>query len=331
MKNSNRQIGSRGDPPRGARDVSVILVNWNTRELVLESLRSLYATKGAPSMEVLVVDNGSSDGSVEAIRTAFPQVILLEKPKNIGFAKANNEALGRAKGENILLLNTDVILQEDTVAALLKFMRDTPEAGIGGAQLLNSDGTKQNSFDNFPTLFSEGLNKSLLRLLFPKWFPGKGLPFSEPVQVESVIGACMMVRKEAVDEVGPMDEDYFLFLEETDWCFRMRERGWKVYLVPQARAVHLQGGTARQVKAQAKVEYYRSRYRFFRKIRGSFQAGALGGILFMKLIVSLFMQGFLCLFTFFQHRKARQKLAITWKLLAWHVRLCPEGAGLRAP
>jgi GT2 family glycosyltransferase len=310
-------------------DLSVIIVNWNTRQLVMESLQSLYRAIGDFSMEVFVVDNGSSDGSVEAVRTTFPRVILVANTKNIGFAKANNEALRRARGKYFLFLNTDVILHGDAVAALLEFMEKTPQAGIVGAQLLNPDGTKQNSFDNFPTLLSEGLNKSLLRMFFPNRFPSKRLSLSSPTAVESVIGACMMVRKDAVDEVGPMDEDYFFFMEETDWCYRVRQRGWGVYLVPQAQAVHLQGGTADRVKVQAKLEYYRSRYFFFKKHRGTLQAGVLRGILLLKLSMSLPLHSLLCMFTFFQDRKARQKLANTWKLFAWHLRFCPEGAGLK--
>lgn len=310
-------------------DLTVIIVNWNTRQLVVESLQSLYGAIGDFSMEVFVVDNGSSDGSVEAIRAAFPRAMLIEKTKNIGFAKANNEALCRARGKYFLFLNTDVILQGDAVSALLEFMEKTPQAGIVGAQLLNPDGTKQNSFDNFPTLLSEGLNKSLLRRFFPNRFPSKRLSLSSPTAVESVIGACMMVRKDAVDEVGSMDEDYFVFMEETDWCYRMRERGWRVYLVPKAQAVHLQGGTADRVKVQAKVEYYRSRYCFFKKHRGILQAWVLKGMLLVKLTMSLPMHSLLCVFTFFQDRKARQKLASTWKLFTWHLRFCPEGAGLK--
>jgi GT2 family glycosyltransferase len=310
-------------------DLSGIIVNWNTRELVLASVGSLYRATEGLSIEIFVVDNGSSDGSVEAVREAFPHVFVIEKEKNLGFARANNEALQQARGEYVLLVNTDVRLGKDTVVRLLEFMGKTPRAAVAGAQLLNPDGTKQNSFDNFPTLLSEGLNKSLLRLLFPERFPGKRLSFSSPVEVESVIGACMMVRKQAINEVGPMDESYFFFMEETDWCYRMRERGWKVYLVSQAEAVHLQGMTAGRVKERAKVEYYRSRYRFFGKIRGPFQAKILGCILFLKLSLSLAFHGLYCLVTLCHHEKTRQRLAITWKLFAWHLRLCPEEPGLR--
>ncbi len=280
-------------------------------------------------MEVFVVDNGSSDDSVEAIRAAFPRVILVENKKNLGFARANNEALRRGGGNYFLLLNTDVSLHEDAISRLVDFMEKTPHAGIAGAQLLKPDGSLQNSFDNFPTLLSEGFNKSLLRIIFPRRYPSKRLSLSSPVSVESVLGACMLVRAKAVDDVGLMDEDYFFFMEETDWCYRMRESGWGVYLVPQAQAFHYQGGTAKGVRAQARVEYYRSRYLFFRKNRGPFQTRILGGALFLRLSMSLLMLGVLCLFTFFRSRKAREKLAVNWKLFAWHAQFCPDGTGLR--
>ena len=112
-------------------------------------------------------------------------------------------------------------------------MDSHPETGVAGAQLLNSDGSKQNSIANFPSLATELLNKSLLRWLFPERFPGKERDYSEPIEVDSVIGACMMVRREALDQVGLLDEDYFLFLEETDWCYRMKRAGWKIYHVPR--------------------------------------------------------------------------------------------------
>lgn len=310
-------------------DVSAIMVNWNTKDLVLASLRHLYGTAKNLSMEVFVVDNGSSDGSVEMIRVAFPRVILIENNKNLGFARASNQALRRATGKYILLLNTDVMVREDTVVTLVDFMEKTPRAGVAGAQLLDPDGRKQNSFDNFPSLVTEGLNKSLLRILFPARFPSKRIPLSEPVAVESVLGACMMVRGKAVGDVGLMDEDYFFFLEETDWCYRMRARGWGVYVVPQSQAVHFQGGTASRVKALARVEYYRSRYLFFKKNRSPLQARVLGVILVVKLVVALAVQSLYCLATFFRQERARRKLETTWMLLAWHVRLCPDKGGLK--
>jgi GT2 family glycosyltransferase len=139
----------------------------------------------------------------------------------------------------------------------------------------------------------------------------------------------MMVRREAANEVGWLDEDYFLFLEETDWCFRMKRAGWKIYHCPQAEVTHLQGKSAELDKSKAKLEYYRSRYRFFRKNRGAFQETLLvmGGV--MRLWVEWMMMAALCLLTFFSMRRWRKRLWIFSYLLWWHARLCPEGMGLR--
>jgi GT2 family glycosyltransferase len=309
--------------------LSVIIVNFNTLDLVLDCLRSLYKATESVSKEVFVVDNGSTDGSAEGIRSAFPRVILIQNERNLGFARASNMALGRARGRYLLLLNTDVVLEADTVNVLMGFMDKTPAAAIAGAQLLNRDRTLQNSVDNFPTLLSEGFNKSLLRVLFPGRFPSKRCSFTSPTEVESVIGACMMARQEAVASIGPLDEDYFFFMEETDWCWRVRARGWAVFLVPQARAVHLQGATADKMKGEAKLEYYRSRYHFFAKHWGGGKTWALRIILLSKLLFNTGLSGLICLLVLFQSESACRRAAINWKLLVWHFRLCPDGGGLK--
>jgi GT2 family glycosyltransferase len=194
-------------------------------------------------------------------------VTFIQNQKNVGFAVANNQALRLSKGDYLLLLNPDTRVKEGSIEGLVSFMESSSEAGVAGAQLLNDDGSKQNSIANFPSLATELLNKSLLRWLFPKQFPGKERDYSNPVEVDSVIGACMMVRRKALDQVGLLDEDYFLFLEETDWCYRMKRAGWKIYHVPQAEVYHFQGKSTEADRKRAKVEYYRSRYHFFKKTR----------------------------------------------------------------
>ena len=222
-------------------DISFIIVNWNTRDSLINCLNSIYKTVKDVDYKICVVDNNSTDGSQEATRKHFPEVNLIENKTNTGFAHANNQALKIMQGRFAVLLNSDTILQEEAIKNLLTFMNDFPEAGIAGVQLLNDDGSKQNSIDNFPSIETEIFNKSILRLLFPNKYPSKGGNYTSPIEVDSVIGACMMVRKEAMDEVGVFDEDYFIFLEETDWCFRMHEKGWKVYHVPDARVIHSSG------------------------------------------------------------------------------------------
>jgi GT2 family glycosyltransferase len=310
-------------------DLSIIIVNWNTKEYLLHCIDSILQKKGSISMEIIVIDNGSRDRSGEEVKRQFPGLRLIENGRNLGFARAVNQGLRVSSGRYLLLLNPDTQLREGAIEKLVSFMESHAEAGVAGAQLLNGDGSKQNSIANFPSLTTELLNKNLLRRLFPKKFPGKEKDYPEPIEVDSVIGACMMVRRDVLDQVGLLDEDYFLFLEETDWCYRIKRTGWRIYHVPQAEVYHFQGKSAEAVKKEARVEFYRSRYHFFKKNRGQLQ----WFFLLMGLIVRLGVQWFLitgaCLFTFFRVKKWRQRLSVLAYLIGWHLRLCPEGMGLK--
>jgi len=319
MREMNAQFGP---------DLSVIIVNWNTRELLLNCIESFYRTVNGLSSEIFVVDNGSSDGSADSVRRTFPEIELIKNERNLGFARANNQALRKRKGRYALLLNTDVILTPGAVETLVEFMDCNPTVGIAGGQLVNGDGSKQNSFDNFPSITAEAFNKSLLRILFPRRYPSKRVNYSAPVEVQSVIGACMIVRSRAIEEVGLLDEDYFFFLEETDWCYRMRRGKWRVCHVPHAKVVHFQGRTADLVKDRAKIEYYRSLYLFFKKHRGIGASVLLRGFLFSRFCTDFVLTLLSCLFTAFRSKRFNRKLGIYAKLIHWHVRLCPAGIGL---
>ena len=309
-------------------DLSIIIVNWNTKDLLLQCLESVYQTIKRVEMEVFVVDNGSMDGSIAAAKGRFPEVKFIQNEINLGFARANNQALSLAKGRYLLLLNPDTQVKKGAIERLISFMDAHPEAGGAGAQLLNSDGSRQNSIANFPSLATELLNKSLLRWFFPSVFPGKERNYPEPIEVDSVIGACMVVKRDAIEPVGLLDEGYFLFLEETDWCYRMRRTGWKIYHVPQAEIYHFQGKGVEMEKKKARVEYYRSLYRFFKKNRGRLQWFILliGSVI--KLVVELVFMGIASLLTFFTIKKWENKLSIYAYLMWWHLKGCPKGMGL---
>ncbi len=309
-------------------DLSIIIVSWNTRELLLRCVKSVVESDPEISREMIVVDNGSWDGSIHEVEKAFPFVHLVGNEKNLGFAKAVNQGLRKASGRYILLLNPDTEVKNGAIHELLSFMESHSRTGVAGAQLLNSDGSKQNSIANFPSLATELFNKRLLRWLFPRRFPGKERKYSEPVEVDSVVGACMMVNREALDQVGVLDEDYFLFLEETDWCYRMKKAGWKIYHVPRAEVYHSQGKSAETVKKRAKIEYYRSRYHYFRKNKGPFERFILVTGLMIKLGVELVLVSAVCLVSFFAVEKWRRRLDLTAYLLWWHLQVCPKEMGL---
>lgn len=312
------------------KDISIIIVNWNTRDLLINCIESIYKTIKNLSLEIWIVDNGSRDESVNAIRRKFPDVNIIENKENLGFAKANNQALRQMHGRYAVLLNTDTILTDGAIETIVHFMDKNADTGICGGQLLNADGTKQNSIANIPTLATELLNKSLLRRLFPEKYPGKERDLKSPVEVESVIGACMVVRKKAIDDAGLMDESYFFFLEETDWCLRMRKKGWKIFHHPEAKIYHLQGKTAKRENVKARIEYWRSRYIFFEKNYGLPALNLLKAGLILKLIMNLFLISMLNVVSLFTNEKAKDKFRLYIKLIAWHLKGLPLDWGLRS-
>ncbi len=309
-------------------DVSVIIVNWNTRELLLNCLSSVFATAAGLEVEIFVVDNGSQDGSSEAVRKEFPGVTIIQNDRNRGFARANNQALAGGAGRYFLLLNSDAVLTEGALPGLVAFMDRTPQAGITACRYLDIDGGRQNSFDNFPTLATELFNKTILKILFPSRYPSKRRDYREPIEVESVIGACMMVRAAAVGSVGLLDEDYFFFLEETDWCFRMRRAGWKVYHLPAISVFHLQGKSKEKSPVKAWIEYYRSLYLFFKKNRGSFSYYVLRAGKVLKLMANLLLVALGIGCTLGINKGLMRRFRIYRGLLEWHLRGCPGDEGL---
>jgi hypothetical protein len=305
-------------------DASYIIVSWNTRELTLEALRSVYDTNAGLSFDVVVVDNGSRDGSPDAVKEAFPEVHLIANGTNLGFARAVNQGLTDVAGRYLVLLNSDARLTGDAARVMVDFMDANPDVGIVGGQLVNEDGSKQNVIAAFPSLATELLNKRLLRLLLPGKYPGKERRYDTPVDVDSLVGACMMVRRTAVEDVGPLDEGYFFFMEETDWSFRMQQAGWRVVFLPFVRVVHRQGASAGTVKTQARIEFYRSRYRFFSKHRGTLSTRLLKAGLITRLLLEVVADVF-----FIGNARYRDRWKSRWQLLRWHLRACPPEGGLR--
>ena len=210
-------------------DVSVIIITRNTCALTGNAIRSVQAGGDSVSKEIIIVDNGSNDDTAAVLKHDFSFIKLIRSETNLGFARACNLAAKQAHGEFLLLLNSDARLAPDALELASAWMRAHPDCAVAGAQLLNADGSRQNSIANFPTLATELLNKSLLRRLFPRRFPGKEHPFAGPVEVETVVGAFLLIRKEVWDKLGGLDERYFFFFEETDFCLQARRRGQRVY------------------------------------------------------------------------------------------------------
>jgi len=308
--------------------ITFIVVNRNTADLLVKCLDHIFRSEFPLEPEAIVVDNGSTDDSVSRMKDRFPRVMMIEAGRNLGFAAANNRAVQKSSGEFLLLVNTDALLERGCAQSLLDLMKADPRVGMAGPQLLNPNGSPQTSYEAAPTLATEILNRSLLKRLFPSRFPGKGRALSEPEQVETLIGAAMMIRRQALEQLGGFDEDYFFFLEETDLALRMRQAGWKVIHDPRARAVHLQGATAKTFQASARIEFYRSRYLFFRKHYGIGAMRLLKGVVIVNLTLNVLALGLASLVTLGRVKRVAAKYRVRVELWKWHLRGCAEGWGL---
>ena len=310
-------------------DLSVIIVNYNTRQLVLDCVASVQGELDKLSdrlqAEVIVVDNGSTDGSTGALRRGSSQIRVIALDENVGYARGNNAALAEAKGNVVLLLNTDVVLEDGAIETALEALQAHPAAGAAGIQLLHADGRLQNSIHSFPSLVRELTPKGLLELLAPARFPSKRRPPTHPIEVESVLGAALFVKRDVIEKVGLLPEAYFFFLEETDWCLQMRRAGIGVLHVPGARAVHLSGASSKRVDPIAtRIEYHRSLYHFLRTNRGAASAAAVKVVRVVKQLLSFVPLALLGIVSPV-YRSRRHSVG---RLLHWHLAGQPASWGL---
>jgi GT2 family glycosyltransferase len=279
-------------------DVSIIVVNWNGRGLLARCLQCVEATVKQALYEIIVVDNASTDGSQEMVKRDFPNTRLIENTKNVGFAKANNQGMEIAQGRYLLLLNSDAFVKVGTIDTMVAFMDSHTDAGMGACKLLYEDGTVQPSCSRFPSLETEFYTAVGLEKLFPNSrIFGKYLmrywDHNDLREVDVILGAFMLVRREVVEQIGKMDENFFMYSEEVDWCYRCKQAGWKIYATPATEAIHIWGGTSQQVKVEMLTHMYRSRVQYFRKHYGRLHALLLKGLLGVNWLARLTMTSLL--------------------------------------
>jgi hypothetical protein len=252
-------------------DLSIIIVNWKVRYLLEKCLRSIFEQPKNISFEVFVVDNNSGDGSVEMVREKFPQVDLTSSTENLGFAKGNNLAIKKAAGRYILLLNPDTEILENALEKMVRFMDVHPECGVSGCKLLNPDLSLQPSVRAFPDLASQIFILLKIHHLLPHTkamykYLVQNFDYEKMQEVDQVMGAFMMIRREVIEKIGMLDENFWIWFEEVDFCKRAKSAGWKILYTPEAKIIHHFGQSFKQAMGVKKQkDFNRSLSYFFKK------------------------------------------------------------------
>ncbi|TDI83934.1 MAG: glycosyltransferase [Caldithrix sp.] len=252
-------------------DLSLIIVNYNVKEFLEQCLISVQKALKGISAEILVIDNSSADGSAELLRQEFPDLRLTLNSRNVGFAKASNQGLQIARGKFIALLNPDTLVQEDTFSKMLDFFRDRPKIGMLGCKILNPDGSLQLACRrSFPKPWVAFTKLSGLSYLFPKskLFGKYNLTYLDPddsYEVDAISGSFMMIRREVLEDVGDLDESFFMYGEDLDWCFRTREKGWQVVYFPETQIVHFKGESSKRAHFDNLKQFYIAMELFVKK------------------------------------------------------------------
>jgi GT2 family glycosyltransferase len=272
--------------------LSIIIVSYNTKELLRECLFSLFDSLKNFNFETIVVDNDSKDGSAEEVQNRFPKVKLIRNQKNEGFAVANNQALRLMRGKYAVLLNPDTLIVDSSLTKMVKFLEEHKRVGILGCKIVNPDGSSQASAFPLPTLKDLLLSGFAAGWIFwgrciqrysSRYYVSQKLP----VKVGWVSGACLMVRKRIIDEIGLLDENFFLFSEDVDWCIRANRKGWAVVFYPEAIIIHYGGQSAQKNLALKISSFYQKRFYFGKKHFGRFALLILKLSSFFELIGKL--------------------------------------------
>lgn len=255
------------------KSISVIIVSWNACDYLRDCLNSIYQTGSPCVQEVIVVDNASKDGSPEMVEKEFPEVILIRAGENLGFARANNLAMRSAKGSIFALVNSDVIVHPGCLEKLAVFLDQHPDVGLVGPRVIGGDGNLQRTCHRMPTVWNTACRVLAIDRVFPQWqlLSGFELPHryhDECTEVEVLSGCFLAARKQAVDEIGGLDERFFFYGEDIDWCKRFWDAGWKLMFVPEAVATHFGGGSSSNAPFRFSIEIHRANMKYWQKHHG---------------------------------------------------------------
>ena len=310
-------------------DLSIIIVSYKVKELLINCLKSIYRQESDLNFEVIVVDNCSKDGSVKMVRELFPETKLLENKQNLGFAHANNQGFFQSNGRNILFLNPDTVVLPGAFKKTVRFIDQHPEIGVVGCKILNPDGSLQYSCRSFPNLLNYFLESTFLYKIFPGnrivgRFYMTHFEYDLTEEVDVILGAFLLIKREVLKEVGKFDERFFIYSEETDLCYRVRKAGKKVLFFPEAEIIHY-GGSSTSFDSMGMVQQeHKSRFLFMRKYHKPLAVWSSVIVIFLGVILRFILwslvTGYCVAFDKKKLASARKKMSTFGHLLGWYSR-----------
>lgn len=301
-------------------DFSIIIVNWNTRELVLQCVQSFYTCSQPLSFEIIVVDNASSDDSVSALRTHFPDVKVIVNSENLGFARANNIGIRASSGRFVCLVNSDILIFNNVLQQMAEHLTSAPDIGILSPQLLDLQRKPQISCRRFPSLWQLFCTAVGLDKLAPgsRFFGGDTLKIPSQTQpVDVVSGAFWMVRPEAIAQVGLLDESFFFYSEDVDWCKRFWQKGWQVVYYPAAQAIHHEARSSSIAPLRYYIEFRRSRWVYWKKHHSRISQHLFWFIAFTNQVIRILGQSTMLIFKPTERKVTQAKIKRNFKCAQW--------------
>ncbi|WPK12465.1 glycosyltransferase family 2 protein [Lysinibacillus louembei] len=275
-------------------DLSIVIVNYNTPKLTIDCIRSILDAKLNIQYEIYVVDNASSDDSIEQLKEAFPQQIaIIANKQNVGFSKANNQAIKACKGRYVLLLNSDTIVHSDTLDTMVQFMDAHLDVGAAGCEVNLTDGSLDKACHRgFPTpdaslYYMTGLSRKYPNS--PKFnsYHKSYMNMQEIHDIDCLVGAFMIVRREAFEQVGLLDEEFFMYGEDIDWCYRIKEAGWRIVYNPTVSIIHYKGASSRKKPFKIVYEFHRAMYLFHKKHFAKSYNFLVNGVVYIGITLKL--------------------------------------------
>jgi GT2 family glycosyltransferase len=292
-------------------DISIVIVCWNNKNYLEPCLKSIFTADNISRFEIILVDNGSTDGSQEMMKTQYPEIRLIENGQNVGLCRASNQGIEVTSGRYILLYNNDTLMADHTLDHFVDFMDIHPDAGAVGGRLINPDGTFQSSYFHFPTIWHEILNITRLGVVLNHNFPSNP-DINSVFEVDWISSACLGLRRSALDQIGLLDEAYFIYGDEMDLQYRLWKRNWKVYYVPQISTVHYGGVSLNRWRKRK--QFYRGEIIYYYKNKGKVKALILRLIFFLGAILKIFFWSLAWLIPKINNR-ARNEILSNWNIL----------------